>query len=49
MLANVALVACAVAAVTLLAVGPTVAMSIRPFEGLFAGALLGSYFATLLP
>ena len=36
MLANVALVACAVTAVTLFAAGLTVAMSIRPFEGLFA-------------
>jgi hypothetical protein len=35
-LANVALFACAITAVTLFAAGSTVAVSIRPFEGLFA-------------
>ncbi|MDP8972224.1 MAG: hypothetical protein M3N45_03410 [Actinomycetota bacterium] len=49
MLTNVTLVACVIAAVTLFAAGSTVAVSIHPFEDLFAGALLGSYFATLLP
>jgi hypothetical protein len=48
MLANVALVAYAIATVTLFAPSSTVAVSIRPFEGLFAEAFLGSYFATSL-
>ena len=49
MFTNVAPVAYAVAAVTLLTAGSTVAVSIRSFESLFAEAFLGSYFANLLP
>ncbi|MBA3471701.1 MAG: hypothetical protein H0T57_00485 [Rubrobacter sp.] len=49
MFANVALVASAIAAVTSFAAGPIMSVSIRPFEGLFTEAFLGSFFVTLLP
>ncbi len=49
MLANVELVASAIAAVTPFAARPAMSVSIRPFEGLFTEAFLGSFFASLLP
>ncbi|MBA3585060.1 MAG: hypothetical protein H0W36_11135 [Gemmatimonadetes bacterium] len=49
MLANVELVASAIAVVTPFATGPIMSAGIRPFEGLFTEAFLGSFFATLLP
>ncbi|MBA3473223.1 MAG: hypothetical protein H0T57_08360 [Rubrobacter sp.] len=48
MLANVELVASAIAAAPPFAAGPVMSVSIRPFEGLFTEAFLGSFFTTLL-
>jgi len=48
MFANVTLVAYTIAAVTLFTAGSTMAVTICPFEGLFAEEFLGSFFATLV-